>query len=97
MSNADIKKDLLKAMETYFGSDTKRINHAHRVTGYAEELLQQEGGDYPIVIDAAVLHDIGIHEAEKKHGSTSGSYQEKEGPPYCQAAINQPRISAGSD
>ncbi len=75
------KEALMKAMERYFDGDTKRINHARRVTAYAEQLLKREGGDYPIVIGASVLHDIGIHQAGKKYGSTSGKYQEKEGPP----------------
>ena len=80
----DATKDaLMKAMESYFAGDTKRINHAHRVTAYAEQLLKQEEGDYTIVIGASVLHDIGIHQAERKYGSTSGKYQEKEGPPIA--------------
>ena len=77
----DIKVALIKAMESYFDGDTKRIDHAHKVTEYAERLLESNGGDYSIVIGSAVLHDIGIHEAERKHGSTSGKYQEIEGPP----------------
>ncbi|MFQ5996693.1 MAG: HD domain-containing protein [Dehalococcoidales bacterium] len=81
------KAALIRAMEAYFKGDVKRINHAHRVTEYAEELLQQEGGDYPIVIGASILHDIGIHQAEKKYGSTSGKYQEKEGPPIAQQIL----------
>jgi HD superfamily phosphodiesterase len=75
------------AMEAYFGEDAKRINHAHRVTGYAEELLKLEGGDYPIVIVAGLLHDIGIHEAEKKYNSTAGKYQEQEGPPIAREIL----------
>ncbi len=78
---------LIRAMETYFRRDTKRINHAHRVTGYAEELLEPEGGDYSIVIGASVLHDIGILQAEKKYGSTAGKYQEKEGPPIARKIL----------
>ncbi len=73
----------MKAMEAYFGDDTKRIDHARKVTAYAEGLLKREGGDYSIVIGAAVLHDIGIHEAERKYGSTGGKYQEIEGPPIA--------------
>lgn len=34
---------LIMTMEVYFKGDTKRINHAHRITEYAEELLKQEG------------------------------------------------------
>jgi len=80
---------LLRAMEAYFQGDTKRINHAHKVTEYAEKLLELEGGDYSIVIGASVLHDIGIHAAEKKYGSTSGKYQEKEGPPIARQILER--------
>jgi HD superfamily phosphodiesterase len=82
-----IKEALVRAMEAYFKGDTKRINHAHRVTEYAEELLKLEGGDYSIVIGASVLHDIGIHQAQKKYGSTIGKYQEKEGPPIARRIL----------
>lgn len=85
---SDTKAALVQAMETYFGRDVKRINHAHKVTGYAEELLKQAGGDYPIVVAAALLHDIGIHLAQKKYGSTSGKYQEKEGPPIARGILS---------
>ncbi len=81
------KEALIKAMESYFGDDTKRINHAHRVTAYAEQLMGPEGGDYQVVIGAAVLHDIGIHMAEKKYGSSGGKYQEIEGPPLAREIL----------
>ncbi len=81
------KTALIRAMEAYFKDDARRINHAHRVTGYAEALLAREGGDYPIVIGASVFHDIGVHEAEKKYGSTIGKYQEEEGPPIARRIL----------
>ena len=81
------KATLTEAMEAYFGEDTRRINHAHRVTGYAEELLKQEDGDHAVVIGASILHDIGIHRAEEKYGSTSGKHQEKEGPPIARQVL----------
>lgn len=84
-----IKADLIREMEIYFGEDTKRISHAHKVTEYAQELLEREGGEYPVVIGAAVLHDIGIHEAERKYGSTSGKYQEIEGPPIARKILKK--------
>ena len=84
-----IKKALMKAMEAYFKGDAKRINHAHMVTEYAEELLKREGGDYLTVIGASVLHDIGIHQAEKKYGSTIGKYQEQEGPPIARGILTK--------
>ena len=81
------REALMKAMEAYFNGDTKRINHARKVTEYAGELLAGEKGDYSIVIGASVLHDIGIHQAEKKYGSTSGKYQEIEGPPIARRIL----------
>ncbi|HEY83140.1 MAG TPA: HD domain-containing protein [Dehalococcoidia bacterium] len=90
-----IKAVLLRAMEDYFKGDLKRINHARRVTEYAEELLEREEGDRSIVIGAAVLHDIGIHQAEKKYGSTLGKYQEKEGPPIARQILANLGVEPG--
>lgn len=56
------KEALVRAMEDYFHRDTKRINHAHKVTEYAEELLKREGGDYPVVIGASVLHELLLYQ-----------------------------------
>lgn len=91
----DIKIALLKEMESYFGDDSRRIHHVRKVTEYAERLLELESGDYPIVIAAAVLHDIGIHEAERKHGSNSGKYQEIEGPPIASKILAKLGFEAG--
>lgn len=74
------KEKLLKELEAYFGSDTKRINHAKNVLNFAEELLRQEEADWHIVVPASILHDVGIKVAEEKYGSSVGHYQEKEGP-----------------
>jgi HD superfamily phosphodiesterase len=88
------QKDLLKdrisfEMKKYFGTDFKRVNHALRVGRYAEQILKMEGGDPQVVMGAAYLHDIGIHEAEKKYGSTAGNYQEKEGPPIAREILKR--------
>lgn len=76
----NIKHRLIKELEEYFGSDTKRINHAKEVLNFAEEILRQEKGDWHIVVPASILHDVGIKIAEEKYGSSLGRYQEKEGP-----------------
>jgi len=75
-----LKEKLIKELEQYFGSDLKRINHAKRVLDFSEELLRNEGGDWYIVVPAAILHDVGIKAAEEKYGSNAGHLQEKEGP-----------------
>ncbi len=77
------REALISAMESYFGSDSKRIDHAQKVTEYAERLMGPEGGDPSVVVAAAIFHDIGIPNAEKKYGSALGKYQEAEGPPVA--------------
>ena len=71
------------AMECYFGDDQKRIEHAVQVFRHAEELLTFIEADPVLTLTAAYLHDIGIHEAERKHGSNAGNWQELEGPPVA--------------
>ena len=84
-----MKRKIIEQMEAYFGRDQKRINHARRVLGHAEEILKTEAGDREVVEAAAVLHDIGIHAAEKKHGSTAGKFQEIEGPPIAENILQK--------
>ncbi len=87
------KTDIAAEMKKIFGSDEKRIGHALNVLSYAEEILREEPGDPEIVVAAALLHDIGIHEAERKHGSNAGRYQEIEGPPIAEKILK----SLGAD
>ncbi len=75
-----LKEKLLEALEEYFGTDTKRINHAKKVLAFSEELLAKEGGDWNIVVAASILHDVGIKPAEEKYNSSAGHWQEKLGP-----------------
>jgi putative nucleotidyltransferase with HDIG domain len=71
-------------MRQVFGSDQKRINHALKVLEYTEKILMNELGADPLVVRAAaILHDIGILEAERKYNSTAGNYQESEGVPIA--------------
>ncbi|MBF0226079.1 MAG: HD domain-containing protein [Desulfobacterales bacterium] len=74
-------------MKKYFQSDFKRIGHASKVARYAEKIAQIEGGDMAVIIIASYLHDIGIHEAERKYESTAPKYQEKEGPPIAKQIL----------
>jgi hypothetical protein len=75
------------AMTEYFGTDRRRIDHALRVAGYAEEILRHEPGSRELILATALLHDIGIHEAERKYGSTAGNLQEIEGPPIAREIL----------
>jgi uncharacterized protein len=75
--------EVLLNMIEYFGKDVRRINHALKVYGFAsticrgEKLTQRE---IDLTEMASILHDIGIPEAERKYYSSSGKYQEMEGP-----------------
>lgn len=89
---------LTDEMKREFGRDEKRIRHALSVLDHAKCLLAAEGGDAHVVLAAAILHDIGIQEAERKHGSSSGRYQEIEGPPIAgrilqKAGMDESRIN----
>lgn len=75
------------AMEAYFGSDRRRIDHALQVSLYAQELLTYIDADPVVTLATAYLHDIGIHEAERKHGSNAGKWQEIEGPPIARQIL----------
>ena len=74
---------ILKMMTDYNVPDLKRINHALKVYGMTEYIACGENlSDYETLIikTAALLHDIGIHEAEKRFNSPAGIYQEQLGP-----------------
>ena len=80
---------LIAAMKKTFGRDQKRIDHAFAVLGRAREIIKQEAADPKVVMASAILHDIGIQEAEKKHGSSAGVYQEREGPAIAQPILEE--------
>lgn len=76
-----LKTKLIKALIRHFGEDDRRIEHALSVTMWAERILEAEGGDREIVLAVGLLHDVGIKEAEERHGYNNGRLQEQYGPP----------------
>ena len=77
-------------MIIYFKDDARRINHALKVYGFASIICSHEQisvNEKNIVELAAILHDIGIKEAEIKYNSTAGKYQEIEGPPIAKQIL----------
>lgn len=87
-----IRDRLIAAMKEVFGSDERRIQHALQVLEHAEAIYKVEGGSAIIVKAAAILHDIGIPECEKKYGSAAGNYQELEGPPIARRILEKLRV-----
>lgn len=74
-------------MKGVMGDDGRRISHALKVLDYASALC---GAEFPgdpdlrrVVELAAVLHDIGIKEAEARYNSAAPVYQHREGPPIA--------------
>ncbi|MGN1030801.1 MAG: HD domain-containing protein [Butyricicoccaceae bacterium] len=81
---------ILRAAIAYDGADPRRVHHLIKVYGFAQAIGGAEGLDertrYTLEA-AAILHDIGIHEAERRHGSSGGKWQELEGPPIARELL----------
>ena len=89
-----MRQKLIAAMQEVFGADERRIKHALCVLEFAEYILAVEPGDELTVVAAAILHDIGMHEAERKYDSTAGRYQELEGPPIARKILARLGVDA---
>lgn len=75
---------VINAMIEYYTGDVRRINHFLKVYGFAKSIGEMEGLDettQKILEIAALTHDIGIKNSEKKYNCTTGNYQQIEGPP----------------
>lgn len=74
---------LFKEMISYYSGDVKRIQHFVKVYHFAKLIGEMEllDEDTQFILEtAAIVHDIGIKEAEKKYGRSDGKLQEQEGP-----------------
>ena len=70
--------------------DIRRIEHSLKVYTWALQLGVLEsidGNTMEILEISALLHDIGIHVAEKKYGHSTSLYQELEGPPVARELL----------
>ncbi|WRS28520.1 HD domain-containing protein [Oscillospiraceae bacterium MB08-C2-2] len=83
---------LMTAMVQYDQGDAKRIQHFIKVHNLAAVIGKMESleEDMQCILEtAAILHDIGIHISEQKYGSSSGKYQEIEGPAEAEKLMLQ--------
>lgn len=86
----DMINSVLNAMISYYAGDTKRINHFLKVYGFAKLIGAMEKLDddkQEILEIAALTHDIGIKNSEAKYHSSSGNYQQIEGPPEARKML----------
>lgn len=84
--------ELFKQTIKYFEGDTKRIQHFTKVYTFASligRLEKLSENELYILESAAIVHDIGIKNAEKKYGSCEGKLQEKEGPPVARKLLTE--------
>lgn len=80
-------------MRNVFGADRRRVSHSLAVLENARAILDAEGGDPFVIRAAALLHDIGILDAERKHASSAGRWQELEGPPIARRVLEAMEIA----
>ena len=87
--NLIVEKVIVK-MIAYYGKDLRRTHHALKVHDFAKTLGKLEGlseKEQLTLEVAAVLHDIGIPESERKYNSSAAKYQELEGPPIARELL----------
>jgi hypothetical protein len=86
---AEFADILIPEMEAVFAETRGMIDHTHTVLGHALDIHRHEGGQLTVVKASAILHDIGIPRAREVHGSSSGQYQEIEGPPIAREILTR--------
>lgn len=82
-----LKAKLVKSLIEHFGEDDRRIEHALRVTAWAERILESESGDREIILSVGLLHDVGIKTAEDRGEPGTGPRQEIYGPPIVRRIL----------
>jgi len=80
---------LIGEIKKEFDGDQKHITHSLLVFDRAQELMRREEADPRVVVAAALLHDIGVPAAERKHSSSEGRFQEVEGSPIARRILEE--------
>ena len=85
-------------MKRVFEGYPRQIEHTFNVLRYADEIMDGEGVSVEqreFISTAVILHDIGVVEAKRKHGSSAAPYQEKEGAVIAAQILEQIGHSQG--
>lgn len=86
----DLESRVKEKMIEYYTGDARRIHHFLKVHSFAKLIGEMEGitgKEMEILEVAALVHDIGIKNSEKKYGYNTGKTQEKEGPPEAEKLL----------
>jgi HD superfamily phosphodiesterase len=70
----------------------KRVNHFLKVYSFAKIICQNEkiAKELQLIVEAAsIIHDVGIKVSLEKYNSSSGKYQQIEGPQIAQKILNE--------
>ncbi len=81
---------LTRRMIALYRGEPRRIQHFLKVHSLARLIAISEGlsGDALLTLEAAALvHDIGIQEAERRFGYNNGKLQETYGPPLAEGLL----------
>jgi hypothetical protein len=81
---------VLLNMIEYNAGDPMRAQHLIKVHSFANLICELEHVDLQlreIISVAALVHDIGIRNSERKYDNSAGHYQELEGPPEAETLL----------
>ena len=93
---SDLITSLKHDMIIFLKGDQKRVHHNLKVHSFTALLGHEEKTDdnQQLCLEiAGLLHDIGIHECERKYGSSAGNYQEIESPPIARKLLEPYELS----
>ena len=85
----EFKEIIILAMKEHLEGDQKRMDHALKVLEFAEKILEKEEGNPKVVIAAAILYDIGLHEVREKSKRAKESNQEKDSLPIVRGILER--------
>jgi len=85
----EFKEIITLAMKEHLGGDTERIENALKLGRFAEDILEKEEGNPKVVIAAAILYDIGVHEVGEKSKRAKESNQEKDSLPIVRGILDR--------
>lgn len=84
--------ELCKAMIAYDKGDPRRIHHFLKVHAFAAQIGREEGLDEKTLFRleaAAYVHDIGIHEGERRFSRNDGQIQQELGPDEARPMLEE--------